>query len=57
MTSWHEKESLSKLIGFALNINYNSHQFKKYLILMVGKNNEMLEEITKATLLHTALTP
>ena len=57
MTSCHEEESLSEVIYFALNYtNFNSHQFKKYLILMVGKNDEILEEITKATLLRTALT-
>ena len=52
MTTWHEDEATSEVIYFALTYtNFDDHVFKKYLVLMIGKNQKVIEEV-KAAISH-----
>lgn len=49
MTTWHEADSTSEPISFALNCtNSDEHDFKKYLVLVVGSDKAMGAEVKDA---------
>lgn len=49
MTSWHEGESLVEVVRFfALNTNFDRHDFRHFLIVHIGESQEMEFELIEA---------
>ena len=46
MTTWHEGEPLEEVLWFGFNLtNFDDHDFKKYLILLIGANESLENEV------------
>ncbi len=49
MTTWHENETIPDVLSSALNsTDFDSHSFKKYLALVIGKNASVVDAIHSA---------
>lgn len=56
MTTWHEDETIQDLVWFALmNTNFDAHDFRDYLALMIGTNPDIEAELL-ATIQNQLLT-
>ncbi len=49
MATWHENESVDDIVWFGLNLtNFDTHEFKHYLILFVGPQPGLRQEVEEA---------
>jgi len=56
MTTWHDNDTIADVIWFAIhNTNFNSHDFRDYLALMIGTNPDIESDVLQA--IHDQLTP
>src|SRR5687767_9101828 len=53
MTTWHDLDTLEDVVFFfAMNTNFDGHSFRKYLILLVGSDPMLENEIASWIRVH-----